>query len=82
MTQLRPIVAGSEDVAVGLTGFASAPIHGRMLRDALDRRHSFARWFNAHGFAIERIHTRIAFKRHYLLGDPGCLLAIAGSGFR
>ncbi len=77
-SQLGPLVAGTERVAIDLLAHALNRIPGPLAIDLPDRHSALGAWLNARGFKAERPLTRMVYGRSKSFDDYAQLFAIAG----
>ena len=77
-TQIGPLVAPDEAVALRLLDAALAATPGEAIIDLADRCTTLAQALRARGFAPERPYTRMALGQAAPFGDPSRLVAVAG----
>lgn len=77
-TQIGPIVARDEALAVALLEHAAGRIAGPVFIDALERHEALADALERLGFSPQRPFSRMAWRRDVLPGDPARYFAAAG----
>ena len=78
MSQLGPLAAANEDIAIALLAQAIATVSAPLVIDLPDRHSSLGTWLNALGFKIERPLTRMAHGRSEAFDETARLFTIAG----
>lgn len=79
MSQLGPLAAADENIAIALLAQAIAGVPPPLVVDLPDRHaSSLGAWLGAHGFVMERPLTRMAYGRPQAFDDSTRHFAIAG----
>jgi hypothetical protein len=80
-TQIGPLVAANEQVAVGLLDAALDCASGPVFLDLIDGRDILARRLRERGFTVQRPFLRMGLKRSAPFGDAARLFVVAGPEF-
>jgi GNAT superfamily N-acetyltransferase len=78
MSQLGPLVAESEDIAMALLSRAISATSGPLAIDLPDRHVAIGEWLGKLDFKVERRLTRMVYGRSTAFDDEARLFAIAG----
>jgi GNAT superfamily N-acetyltransferase len=78
MSQLGPLAAEQEPVAIALLAQAIAGVAPPLVIDLPDHHASFGAWLSTLGFGVERPLTRMAYGRSKAFDDSARLFTIAG----
>jgi GNAT superfamily N-acetyltransferase len=78
MSQLGPLAAGHEPVAIALLTQAISRVPPPLVIDLPDHHASFGEWLSTLGFGVERPLTRMAYGRPKAFDDSARLFTIAG----
>ncbi len=78
MSQLGPLAAEHERVAIALLTRAIAGVPPPLVIDLPDRHAPVAQWLSTLGFGVERPLTRMVYGRRNAFDDSARLIAIAG----
>ncbi len=80
-TQLGPVVARDEDIAIALLDGALRKIEGAAFIDAPDRHQKLRAWLEAHGFTAQRPFMRMLRGSDRPFDDSSLIFALTGPEF-
>ena len=80
-TQIGPVVADDEAVALALVKAALAAARGPVFLDVADRWQGLADFLRRRAFTVQRPFLRMALRRRDPFGDPARSFAVAGPEF-
>jgi ribosomal protein S18 acetylase RimI-like enzyme len=77
-TQLGPLAADSQAIALALLARGAAAVGGRLYLDLADRQAGLRRWLDAGGASAERPLMRMVHEKSAAFDDAARLFAVAG----
>ncbi len=80
-TQLGPVVARDEDIAIALLDGALRKVEGAVFIDAPDRHLKLRAWLEAHGFTAQRPFMRMLRGSDRPFDDSSLIFALTGPEF-